>query len=142
MKALRFSSFGDVSAVLHIEEVPTPALAPDEVLVEVHAASINPSDVKNVQGKMKQTTLPRTPGRDLAGIIVAGNKEMIGKQIWAAGGRHWFYPRTEATLNLLPSPRRVSRPKPKSLSMVEAASVGINYITAYLGLIEKGKPKR
>ena len=60
-------------------EVPTPALAPDEVLVEVHAASINPSDVKNVQGKIKQTTLPRTPGRDLAGIVVAGNKEMAGK---------------------------------------------------------------
>jgi NADPH:quinone reductase-like Zn-dependent oxidoreductase len=49
------------------------------VLVEVHAASINPSDVKNVQGKIKQTTLPRTPGRDLAGIVVAGNKEMAGK---------------------------------------------------------------
>lgn len=86
MKALRFSGFGDVSTVLHIEEVPTPTLAPDEVLVEVHAASINPSDVKNVQEKMKQTTLPRTPGRDLAGIVVAGDKEILGKQIWAAGG--------------------------------------------------------
>lgn len=48
MKALRFNSFGDVAAVLHIEELPTPVPAPDEVLVEVHAASINPSDVKNV----------------------------------------------------------------------------------------------
>lgn len=74
MKALRFSSVGDVSTALHIEEVPAPTLAPDEVLVEVHAASINPSDVKNVQGKMKQTVLPRTPGRDLAGVIVAGEK--------------------------------------------------------------------
>ena len=53
MKALRFSGFDDVSTVLHIEEVPTPALAPDEVMVEVHIASINPSDAKNVQGKMK-----------------------------------------------------------------------------------------
>ena len=86
MKALRFSNFGDVGAVLHVEELPTPTLAPGDVLVEVHASSINPSDVKNVQGKMKQTTLPRTPGRDLAGIIVAGDKEMIGEQIWAAGG--------------------------------------------------------
>ena len=74
MKALRFSNFGEVSTVLHIEELPTPALAPDEVLVEVHAASINPSDVKNVQGSMKQTTLPRTPGRDLAGIVIAGKR--------------------------------------------------------------------
>jgi NADPH:quinone reductase-like Zn-dependent oxidoreductase len=54
--------------------------------VQVHATSINPSDVKNVQGKMKQTTRPRTPGRDFAGVVVAGNQEMIGQEIWAAGG--------------------------------------------------------
>jgi hypothetical protein len=66
VKALRFNSFGDVS-VLRVEELPTPAPGPDEVLVQVHASSINPSDVKNVQGKMKQITLPRTPGQDFAG---------------------------------------------------------------------------
>ena len=140
MKALRFSSFGDVSAVLHIEEVPMPVLAPDEVLVEVHAASINPSDVKNVQGKMKQTTLPRTPGRDLAGIVVAGDKEMLGKQIWAAGGDIGFT-RDGSHAEFIAIPRWGVRPKPKSLSMVEAASVGINYITAFFGLIEKAKLK-
>jgi NADPH:quinone reductase-like Zn-dependent oxidoreductase len=140
MKALRFSGFGDVSAVLHIEEVPTPALAPDEVLVEVHAASINPSDVKNVQGKMKQTTLPRTPGRDLAGIIVAGDKERVGKQIWAAGGDIGFT-RDGSHAEFIAIHRLGIRPKPKSLSMVESASVGINYITAFFGLIEKAKLK-
>ena len=36
-------------------------------LVRVMAASVNPSDVKNVAGAMKQTTLPRIPGRDFAG---------------------------------------------------------------------------
>jgi NADPH:quinone reductase-like Zn-dependent oxidoreductase len=67
MKALRFNRFGDVEAVLHVEEVPEPVPGPDEVLVEVHTASINPSDAKNVQGKFTQTRLPRTLGRDLAG---------------------------------------------------------------------------
>jgi NADPH:quinone reductase len=140
MKALRFSNFGDVGAVLHVEELPTPTLAPDEVLVEVHAASLNPSDVRNVQGKMKQTTLPRTPGRDLAGIIVAGDKEMIGEQIWAAGGDIGFT-RDGSHAEYIVIPRRGVRLKPKSFSMVEAASVGINYIAAFFGLIEKAKLK-
>jgi NADPH:quinone reductase-like Zn-dependent oxidoreductase len=63
MRALRFDRFGDVS-VLQIQEVPVPIPAPGEVLVKVHAASINPSDVKSVQGKMEDTILPRIPGRD------------------------------------------------------------------------------
>ena len=138
MKALRFSNFGDVSAVLHIEELPTPALTPDEVLVEIHAASINPSDVKNVQGKIKQTTLPRTPGRDLAGIIVDGDKDIVGEQIWAAGGDLGFT-RDGSHAEYIVIPKRSARPKPKSLSMVEAASVGINYITAFFGLIAKAR---
>ena len=100
MKALRFSNFGDVSAVLHIEEVPMPALEPGEVLVEVHAASINPSDVKNVQGKMKQTTLPRTPGRDLAGIVVAGDKKMLGKQVFGRQAETLGLRETEAMPSL------------------------------------------
>ena len=139
MKALRFNSFGDVS-VLHIEELPTPVPGPDEVLVQVHAASINPSDVKNVQGKMKQTTLPHTPGRDFAGVVVAGKKEMIGREIWAAGGEIGFT-RNGSHAEYIVIPERGARPKPKSLSMVEAASVGINYITAYLGLIDKANLK-
>jgi len=136
MKALRFGSFGDVGAVLHLEELPTPVPAPGEVLVEIHAASINPSDVKNVQGKMKQTTLPRTPGRDLAGVVVAGSGEMIGEQIWAAGGDIGFR-RDGSHAEHIVLPQRGVRPKPKSLSMVEAASIGINYVTAFYGLIER-----
>jgi NADPH:quinone reductase-like Zn-dependent oxidoreductase len=64
MLAVRIDHFGSPSELL-IQELPKPKLASDEVLVEVHAAGINPSDVKNVSGNMQNTTLPRTPGRDL-----------------------------------------------------------------------------
>ena len=67
MRALRFTSFGDPS-VLELAEVAVPAIAETTALVRVMAASINPSDVKNVAGAMKQTTLPRIPGRDFAGV--------------------------------------------------------------------------
>ncbi len=138
MKALRFNRFGDAEAVLHVEEVPEPVPGPDEVLVEVHAASINPSDVKNVQGKFAQTRLPRTPGRDLAGVIIAGDKEMIGQEIWASGGDIGFT-RDGSHAEYIALPRRGARLKPKSLSMVEAASLGVNYLAAFIGLMEKAR---
>ena len=86
MQALRFDRFGPISE-LHLVDVPRPATgATDDVLVEVLAASINPSDVKNVQGKMIGTTLPRIPGRDFAGVIVEGPSILIGAEVWGAGG--------------------------------------------------------
>jgi NADPH:quinone reductase-like Zn-dependent oxidoreductase len=59
-------------------------------LVRTMAASINPSDVKNVAGAMKQTTLPRTPGRDFAGVVEAGPAEWIGASVWGTGGDTGF----------------------------------------------------
>ena len=127
MKALRFDRFGDVETVLHIEEVPDPVPQPDEVLVRVHAASINPSDVKNVQGKFPQTSLPRIPGRDLAGVVVAGNEGMIGQEVWASGGDIGFI-RDGSHAEFIALPRRGARLKPKSLSMVEAGRVVVRLL--------------
>ena len=138
MKALRFDSFGDAGTVLRVGEVPDPVPGPDEVVVKVHAASVNPSDVKNVQGKFPQTGLPRIPGRDLAGVVVAGDKEMIGQEVWASGGDIGFT-RDGSHAEFISLPRRGARLKPKSLSMVEAASLGVNYLAAFIGLIEKAR---
>ena len=66
MKALQFDRTGDLAA-LSFTEIADPVPAADEVLVEVHAAGLNPSDVKNVLGRFPYTTLPRVPGRDFAG---------------------------------------------------------------------------
>jgi hypothetical protein len=63
MKSLRFAGFGPPS-VLRIEEVAIPEPGEGEALVHVKAAAINPSDIGNVAGHFKSTTLPRTPGRD------------------------------------------------------------------------------
>lgn len=138
MKALRFSSFGDFTGHLHVEEVPTPTPGPDEVLVKVCAASLNPSDWKNVLGQYKKTVLPRTPGQDFSGVIVAGNKDMIGQEIWATGGDVGFT-RDGSHAEYVVIPRRAARPKPKALSFIEAACVGRTYVTAYVGLIEKAQ---
>ena len=68
--------------VLTIADIPDPRPAPDTAVVRVVAASINPSDVKNVAGAMEQTTLPRTPGRDFAGIV-----EAVARRLGEEGAR-------------------------------------------------------
>src|SRR5271156_2559381 len=82
MKALRFDEFGPPS-VLRIEEVAIPEPGEGEALVRVTAAAINPSDIGNVSGHFKKTTLPRTPGRDFAGVVAKG-KQHEGEEVWGS----------------------------------------------------------
>jgi NADPH2:quinone reductase len=140
MRAIRFDHFGAPSE-LQVQEVPKPEPQENEVLIEVQAASVNPSDVKNIQGGMKSiTTLPRIPGRDFAGIIVAGAQDWIGKEVWGTGGDLGFtQDGTHAEFLLLPS--AAVRPKPKTLSMEQAASIGVTYVTAWLCVMEAAQAK-
>jgi NADPH:quinone reductase-like Zn-dependent oxidoreductase len=132
MKALRFDAMGDLSN-LRLEDVARPVPGPGELLVEVRAASINPSDVKNVQGKMEGTTLPRTPGRDFAGVVVEGAPEWIGAEVWGAGGEIGYERDGSHAEYILVPQDGVSR-KPRAMSYEEAASVGVNFMAAYLGV--------
>src|SRR5438067_11414870 len=85
MQALRFEQFGLEN--LKVEEVAKPQPGPGEVLVRVMAASINPSDMKNVQGLMRgATNLPRIPGRDFAGVVEQGPENCIHQEVWGCGG--------------------------------------------------------
>src|SRR5580693_2636097 len=77
MRALRFETFGPPS-VLQLVDVADPEPRDGFAIVRVTAASINPSDVKNVAGAMEGTILPRTPGRDFAGVVVSGPPEWEG----------------------------------------------------------------
>jgi NADPH:quinone reductase len=83
MRALRFHQTGSLDE-LRLEEVPTPVPRADEVLVQVKAAAINPSDVKNVQGKMHETTVPRIPGRDFAGVVVGDARKFTGQSVFGS----------------------------------------------------------
>jgi NADPH:quinone reductase-like Zn-dependent oxidoreductase len=118
-----------------LQELPDPVLQPDEVLVKIHATSINPSDVKNVSGNMEHTTLPRTPGRDFAGVVVAGSAKLIGNEVWGTGGDIGFT-RDGSHAEYIVLPKTAISSKPLSLSMEEAGSVGVTYVTAWLSLVD------
>ena len=132
MRAIRFEAFGDPS-VLDLVEVATPTADTGTALVRVMAASINPSDVKNVAGAMSQTTLPRIPGRDYAGVVESGPAEWIGAEVWGTGGDTGFT-RDGTHAELIAVPVASLRRKPDTLSFDQAASVGVNYLAAWLGL--------
>jgi NADPH2:quinone reductase len=132
MRAIRFKTFGDPS-VLELAEVANPAVGDSTALVRVMAASINPSDVKNVAGAMHQTTLPRIPGRDFAGVVEAGPSEWIGAEVWGTGGDTGFT-RDGTHAELIGVPVASLRRKPDTLSFDQAASVGVNYMAAWCGL--------
>jgi NADPH:quinone reductase-like Zn-dependent oxidoreductase len=96
-------------------------------------ASINPSDVKNVAGAIKQTTLPRIPGRDYAGVVETGPADWIGAAVWGTGGDTGFT-RDGTHAELIAVPVESLRRKPDTLSFDQAASVGVNYMAAWCGL--------
>src|SRR5258708_5967941 len=64
----------------------TLSRAANEVLIEVKAAGVNPSDVKAATGLMPYAVFPRTPGRDYAGVITDGPPEMIGREVFGSSG--------------------------------------------------------
>jgi NADPH2:quinone reductase len=136
MRAVQFETFGDPS-VLELAEVVAPAVNPRAALVRIMAASINPSDVKNVAGAMRQTTLPRIPGRDYAGWVEAGPAEWIGAEVWGTGGDTGFT-RDGTHAELIAVPVESLRRKPNSLTFDQAASVGVNYIAAWCGIEAAG----
>src|ERR1700722_5477643 len=89
MRALRFFEFGEPSK-LSLMDLPDPRAEPTTAVVRVVAASVNPSDVKNVAGQMEGTVLPRVPGRDFAGVVEDGPSPWIGAEVWGTGGEIGF----------------------------------------------------
>jgi NADPH2:quinone reductase len=134
MRALQFREFGPVSN-LRMVELPEPKADATTAVVKMVAASITPSDVKNVLGKMEHTTLPRVPGRDYAGTVVSGPKEWIGVEVWGTGGEIG-YSINGSHSELIAVPIASLRRKPQSLSMQQAAAIGLTYLAAWLGLVE------
>ncbi len=136
MRALTFSEFGDPS-VLKLAERPTPSATANTAVIQVKAASINPSDVKNVKGAMEGTVLPRVPGRDYSGVVVDGPKEWLGAEVWGSGGDIGFTVDGSHASHLVVPVAALAR-KPGKLSHEQAAAIGVNFIVAWLGAVIYG----
>ncbi|MFO6419016.1 NADP-dependent oxidoreductase [Hylemonella sp. W303a] len=144
MKALVLDAYGP-GRLLRATDLPEPDLRDDEVLVEVHAAGLNPLDVKIRSGAFKLILPYRVPlvlGHDVAGVVVKTGPRVRrfkpGDEVYARaddfriGSLAEFIPVKESSLAL----------KPRGLSMEEAAAVPLAGLTAWQALVERAQLQR
>ena len=136
MKAIQFSRYGGPD-VLTVNRVPPPVARAGEVVVEVHAASVNPIDWKLRSGllqKMVPIELPMTTGRDGAGVICAVGDGVpttrIGQRVCFIASRGVG---TWAERIVLPEALAV--PIPASLSLTDAAAIPLGGLSAWAALV-------
>ena len=136
MDAVVIQASGPPAQSLAHRPEPVPEAGPGEVLVEVHAAAVNPLDLANTAGLLG-TPLPMIPGGDYAGIVVSDG-DHAGQEVWGSGPALGMAlgvkrPGTHARFVALPE-TWLSR-KPKRLTMTQAAAVGRSYFVAWQTVI-------
>jgi NADPH:quinone reductase-like Zn-dependent oxidoreductase len=113
---------------------------PDDVIIEVCAAAVNPSDVKAAIGMMPYAVFPRIPGRDYAGLVVAGPADLVGKEVFGSSGDLGIRrDGTHATHLVVEKNALVI--KPDTITIHEAAGIGVPFVTAIEGFRRAGMPK-
>lgn len=136
MKALTLHGFDGISS-LRLSEVALPALGAADVLVAVHAASVNPADLRVAHGRLQATAepaLPHVPGRDFSGVVVEVGDDArgiaCGDQVFGVGdiGR-WG---THAEYAVVPA--RWVAPRPAALPHSEAAALPLAALSAWAAL--------
>jgi NADPH2:quinone reductase len=114
--------------------------AANELLIEVRAAAVNPSDVKAATGLMPYAVFPRTPGRDYTGVVLDGPADWIGREVFGSSGDLGIRRDGTFATHLAVEADAVVE-KPKNLSWEEAAGIGVPFVTAMEGLRRAGIPK-
>ena len=110
-----------------------------DVIVEIKAAGVNPSDVKAATGLMPYAVFPRTPGRDFAGVVVDGPSEWLGREVFGSSGDLGIRrDGTHATHLVVEAAALLE--KPGNISMDEAAGIGVPFVTAIEGFRRAGMP--
>ncbi|MBJ9750771.1 NADP-dependent oxidoreductase [Burkholderia cepacia] len=144
MKALTFKRYGK-SPDIGFAEVPRPTLKPDEMLVEVYAAGLNPIDNMIPTGMFKlvlKFQLPATMGSDLAGVVKEVGSRVTrfkpGDAIFAS----LFDLGTGSLAEFAVVPESVAAPKPVNLDFVQAASVPMVGLTSWQALKERAKVQK
>src|SRR5439155_17713705 len=121
-------------------ETHTLSRGGNELLIEVKAAAVNPSDVKAATGLMPYAVFPRTPGRDYAGVVIDGPTGWVGREVFGSSGDLGIRRDGTHATHLVVEAEAVVE-KPKGISWEEAAGIGVPFVTAMEGLRRAGIPK-
>nr|WP_314564240.1 NADP-dependent oxidoreductase [uncultured Pseudomonas sp.] len=139
MKALTFKRYGK-SPGIGFAQVPRPVLKPNEMLVEVHAAAINPVDNMITAGVFKAVLkfqLPAIMGSDLAGVVTEVGSNVTRFKVGDAVFANVFDLGTGSIAEYVAVPEAVAAPKPANLDFVQAASIPMVGLTSWQALKER-----
>ncbi|QHI39287.1 Zinc-type alcohol dehydrogenase-like protein [Kordia antarctica] len=139
MKAIQHISYGEISESIIFSEIEKPTINKDEVLIESFAVSVNPLDIKVVNGKLKglgKYTLPATMGYDVSGKIVEKGENVsnlnIGDEVYA------YVAKQGSFAEFVSVKENIVSLKPKNISFEEAASLPLVSLTASQ-VLKRGK---
>jgi NADPH:quinone reductase-like Zn-dependent oxidoreductase len=138
MKAVRINEWGKP---VKLEEIPQPKPASDEVLVRVHAASINPVDTAVMAGYLSfMTSVPMTLGTDFSGEVVEVGREVT--HVKPGDAVYGLVPMRAGTFSEYTTPKANEVAlKPKSLDHVYASAIPLPSMAAWQSLFELGQFK-
>ena len=140
MKAVCIDSFGGPE-VLRLAEVERPQPREDEVLIRVHAASVNPVDYKIRSGQYSRVSadpLPKILGRDIAGVVEDCGREVTS---WKPGDEVYamLEPQSGGYAEYACVKQSLCAPKPRQLDFTFAAAVPLAGLTAWQGEFDHGQ---
>ncbi|WP_368622237.1 NADP-dependent oxidoreductase [Paraburkholderia sp. BR13444] len=139
MQALTFKRYGR-SPEIEFADVPRPTLKADELLVQVHAAGLNPIDNMIPAGTFKPVLkfeLPATLGSDIAGVVVEVGSRVTRFKPGDAVFASLFDLGRGSIAEFAAVPESVAAPKPAKLDFVQAASVPMVGLTSWQALKER-----
>jgi NADPH:quinone reductase-like Zn-dependent oxidoreductase len=139
MKALTFKRYGK-SPEIGFADVPRPTLKPNELLVQVHAASVNPIDNMIPTGLFKAVLpfqLPATLGSDLAGVVTEVGSRVTRFKPGDAVFASIFDLGTGSIAEFAVVPENAAALKPAKLDFVQAASIPMVGLTSWQALKER-----
>ncbi|HXA00831.1 MAG TPA: NADP-dependent oxidoreductase [Cytophagaceae bacterium] len=144
MKAVRMHGYGSADVLIY-EDAPIPEILPDEILIKVHAAGVNPIDWKIRQGYFKDRMilpLPLILGWDVSGTVeqtgILVTRFKKGDKVFAKpdGMRNGAYAQYIAVRS------HETALAPESISLEHAAGIPVTAQTAWEALFEKGGLKQ
>jgi NADPH:quinone reductase-like Zn-dependent oxidoreductase len=139
MKALTFKRYGK-SPEIGFADVPRPTLKTNELLVQVHAASVNPIDNMIPTGLFKAVLpfqLPATLGSDLAGVVTEVGSRVTRFKPGDAVFASIFDLGTGSIAEFAVVPEHAAALKPANLDFVQAASIPMVGLTSWQALKER-----
>lgn len=130
MKACYFNAFGGPE-VLEYGELPDPAPGPRDVLVEIHAASINAADWKMRRGNYGPQPFPHVPGRDFSGVVLKSAGDFAsGDEVFGV----CLVPQEGSYAEKIAIPEAIVARKPPKLTHVQAAAIALTGLTAVISI--------